>query len=229
MAKPTMVSESRCIVGGPGWIADLSEDYTGLNLNDSPNYTPREGAAVRWIKPHLTGYDRAISVGTVFYGDNTKALLERTSGIVLAISAEQEWDGGEAHWLGLPGAAPADGLLTHSMEFIADEPWASGTVIVPFEFEDGAPSINLPSFTNALECYIALTTKDPAGSVAVTITSAGDTVDADFIETGIAAVDLSSLSADNAAATLSVAALAADEFMTGWLVMGATYVLAGRV
>ena len=137
MAKPTITRESQLVVGGSDWLADLTDDFNGLTVNDSVTANGEPAVGRYWVEKNLNAYDRSMSVSTLYYGDNTKEMSDRKSGIVLGVSAD-EWDGGPAHWLGLPSTAPVDGSLTNNVDFIADEPWAAGTVVVPFTFMSGS-------------------------------------------------------------------------------------------
>ena len=226
MAKPSLTNQSRLIVGGDDWAADLTRSYLGLTVSDTLNTTgdPNEGR--EWNEISIGSYDRSLTVNTLYYGDEMKALKTREEGIILA-SAPGEWDGGAANWTALPTAAPVAEVLTSNVEFMSREPWASGTSVARFAFSSGNVSIDLPQFNNDDVVYLAVT-KTVGGRV-VTIGDGTDDVAVNFASPSIKLVDVTSLASSVDSGTLTVAALTGDQTIEGLFVAGRKTVLAGRI
>ena len=222
MGKATLSRNTKLIVGGSGWLADLTDDYNGLTITDVVS-APGEPAAGRyWIEKNLTSYDRGVTVDTLYYGDGTKAMQERSEGVALAV-AGSGWHGGLAGWQGLPSTAPVDQVLTNNVSLLSREPWASGLNVAEFEFSSGDVSANLPAFTNSQVCYLAVTDKNVSGSRVVTISDGSDTVTESFATPGVVPINLSGLANSVAAGTISVASLAGDSTIAGVIVFGSLH------
>ena len=224
MTKPAFTRNASLLVGGADWIADLSTEAAAWTLNDTVTAPGTPAAGIYWVEKDLTAYDRSLNVPTMYESVATDLLRAHTTGVMIAAS-EGEWDGGEATWQGLPSQAPVEDRLTRNVNFLAAEPWAAGTVAVPFSFSSGNVTVNLPTFTNDQRAYIAVTSKSTTASRVYTINGGSGTASASFTVPGIQTVDLSSLSNEETAATLSVAALTSGQTTAGVVVIGSTYSL----
>ena len=89
MTTPTLTRQSRLLVGGDDWIADLTDDTNGFTLNDTVTAPGAPATGIHWIEKDLTGYDRALNVQTVYFGRATTTLSQRTEGILVAAGVDE--------------------------------------------------------------------------------------------------------------------------------------------
>lgn len=226
MGAPTITRRTRLIVGGADWAVDLTNDYLGLSISDTLNTAGAPSEGRYWNEQDIGSYDRSLSVDTIYYGDATKAMELRKDGIVLATAGSAEWDGGPTSWLGLPSQAPIDAQMTHNVNFISREPWASGTVVVPFEFRPGLVSVDLPTFNNGSVVYLAVTSKTVAGSRTLTLGDGTNDISIPVATASVRSLDVSGLVNSIADGTLSSSALTANQTISGVFVAGAPVTLA---
>ena len=192
MAKPSLTVNSRLIVGGDDWVADLTDDYLGLTVNDTVNYTGDPNEKRYWNEQSIGSYDRSATIGTLYYGTDVKQLQTHKEGIVI-VAGDSEWDGGATQWTSIPTEAPVAEILTANVVFMSREPWAAGLVVVPFEFTASVNSVDISAFTNADVVYIALVTKTVSGNRVLTLSDGTDAVTTSFANASVRAVDVSTL------------------------------------
>lgn len=223
MGRPDLTRRSRLIVGGADWIADLTDDSNGFTLNDTVTAAGTPATGIRWIEKDLTAYDRSLNVPTVYFGDATRTLGLRDSGILVA-AGTGEWDGGEASWLGLPSTAPVGAQLTNNVNFIQRSPWASGTTVTPFSFSAGDTSVDVGSVSNDDVVYLATVTKTVAGNRVFTLGDGSNTATVSVANPSVVAVNVGSLP-NTATVSLSAASLTGDQTLEGVLVVGRVHAL----
>ena len=224
MTKPALTRNAELLVGGPTWLSRLSTDAAAWTLNDTVTAPGSPAAGIYWVEKDLTAYDRSLNVPTIYEGPATDLLRAHETGIMLAISTG-EWDGGDATWQGLPSQAPVEDRLTRNVNFLPAEPWAAGSVAVPFSFSSGNVSVTLPTFTNDQRCFIAVTQKSTTANRTYTVGGGGVTANAGFTAPGIQEVSLDSFGNEVTDGTLTVATLTSGQTTTGFIVIGSTYAL----
>ena len=218
MTVPDLTRRSRLIVGGDDWVADLTDDTNGFTLSDTVTAPGTPATGIRWVEKDLTAYDRSLNVPTVYFGDATTVLGQRSQGLLIA-AGSAEWDGGDAGWLGIPSTAPIDAQLTNNVNFIQRSPWVAGSTVVPFVFSAASQSVAVGSVTNTDTVLVAVTTKSVAGNRVLTLGDGSNQVTVSTGNPSVHRFDVSGLP-NNTTAALSVASLSGDQTTTGLVVVG---------
>ena len=177
MTKPALTRNAELLVGGPTWLSRLSTDAAAWTLNDTVTAPGSPAAGIYWVEKDLTAYDRSLNVPTIYEGPATDLLRAHETGIMLAISTG-EWDGGDATWQGLPSQAPVEDRLTRNVNFLPAEPWAAGSVAVPFSFSaDNNTPVAVSSFDGDM-AYVAIVEKSGTNARVLSLTGASGTASA---------------------------------------------------
>ena len=216
------------VAGDTDWAVDLCDHSHGFTVSDVLNETNEPASNRRWVQRLLTEYSRSISVPVVFYGDATAALSPRTSGYAFAILGEldsqQAFIGGAATWITVPRVAPQSGIVSGGVEFMQRQAWATGVVAQRFTFTAGSTQQNISTaFVNTSAAYLVVTNKTVTGNRVVTVSDGTDDVAITFPTVGVRPVDLSTLTNNIDAGTVTVASLTGDQTIEGWFLAGTTY------
>ena len=162
-------SNSHLLVGGTSFGLDLSDDVGAVGSTDNANMVGVPSIGREWIEKELASYEEGITLGTLYFGDGSRALADNSEGFAFLTAqvgseAYSDFLGGASIWRGVPSTAPDEGLLTNNVEFMASSAWFRGRAR-PFSLTAAASSQNFGfPITNEQTAFVVVTGISPRGT-----------------------------------------------------------------